>query len=336
MIIISSAYIVIFLLLTVAVSKYPRYFRERHNFYSVIVPFRNEKSCIEKIWDSLKKQKHDNFEIIMVDDHSDDEGDKFLAGKDITLLHLHDEFGKFAALEKGAGVANAEWLLFTDADCEVERNWIYSFDRQIGDEAVLYAGFVEVEGSSFYTLDMFLLIGSAAGLNYFDIPSSCAGGNLAVRSDIYQRFIEEKKDDEAVLTEDAKLLHAVYARKWGKARFVFDIDNLVKTRNYDSVGDFFRQRIRWLRGGYQLDLRLYVFLSFVFLAHVLFVTNPVFLAVPACSVFVFLYAVLRRFNRTRALWAFPLYFPFFIIYSILIGILFLFLSGEVEWKGRKY
>ncbi len=333
---VSLLYFFIFFLLTVAVYKYPRYYREHRNFYSVIIPFRNEKKRLPLILQSLKKQKHDDFELIMVNDHSDDQGEKLLEGHNLVLLHLHDEFGKFAALEKGAGVANADWILFTDADCEVERNWIYSYDRQIGDEAVLYAGFVEVENSSFFTLDMFMLIGTAAGLNYFNIPSSCAGGNLAVRRDVYEAFIEEKDDEKAVLTEDAKLLHEIHSRGWGNTRFVFDPDNVVKTRNYASLKSFFKQRLRWLKGGYQLDLRLFIVMSFVFMSHILFLIKPLFLAVPFLSLFMFLYVLLKRFHKSRALRFFPLYLPFFLLYSIFIGLMFLFVSGEVEWKGRKY
>ncbi|HPE29232.1 MAG TPA: glycosyltransferase [Candidatus Mcinerneyibacteriales bacterium] len=335
MIFLSLLYFFVFLVLALAVKAYPVKRRHQNLFFSVVVPFRNEKRYLGPLLDALQKQSHRDREFIFVNDHSDDGGEELLTGKELTLLHLYDEYGKLAALAKGSRVANGEYLVFCDADCSPKWNWLETLNKRVHDDALLFAGFVEIEGSSFFTLDMFMLIGIAAGLDFFRIPSSCAGGNLVVRRDVYETFLDEL-DGENSLTEDTLLLHTLYKKGWGDSFFFFDPDTVIKTRGYASAKEFIRQRIRWLKGGYRLDLRLFVFLSFIFVSHLLFLLHPLYLIVAAAGQYIFLRTLLKRFRRIKLLYLFPFYFFFHIIYTILSGILFLFLSGEVEWKGRKY
>ena len=45
---------------------------------SVIVPFRNEEKMLPMLIDSLKAQSHTSFEVIFINDHSEDESLKVL------------------------------------------------------------------------------------------------------------------------------------------------------------------------------------------------------------------------------------------------------------------
>jgi len=328
-------YVIVFLILTLGVKTYALKNRKHKNFFSVIVPFRNEKKHLPSFLQAMKNQSWPHFEMIFVNDHSADQGEELFSREEVTVLHLIDEYGKLAALGKGSTMANGDYLTFTDADCVPPPKWLESLNRSIHEEAVLYAGFVEIRGSSFFTLDMYMLIGIAAGLDFYRIPSSCAGGNLTVRRDIYELFLMENTDSES-LTEDALLLHTVAKHRWGDSFFLFDPNTVVKTEKYASVKEFVQQRLRWLKGGYRLDLRLFLFLAFIFVCHVLFVLSPLYLIPAALAQFVFLRTLLKRFDRVKLLYLFPFYFVFHVIYTILSGLLFLFLSGEVEWKGRKY
>ncbi len=92
---------------------------------SVIVPARNEARAIERCVRSLLAQSLADYELIVVDDRSDDATPAILAGlarehprlRVVRGAPLPDGWvGKPWALTQGARAAHGAWLLFTDAD----------------------------------------------------------------------------------------------------------------------------------------------------------------------------------------------------------------------------
>ncbi|MEM4378449.1 MAG: glycosyltransferase [Candidatus Nitrosotenuis sp.] len=92
---------------------------------SVILPARNEEGFIAKCLDSLLDQDYDNYEIIAIDDSSDDATGKIIAEyaiKDSRIVHVSARpkpdgwMGKNWACMEGYRNATGELLLFTDAD----------------------------------------------------------------------------------------------------------------------------------------------------------------------------------------------------------------------------
>lgn len=94
---------------------------------SVVVAARNEEQNIEACVGSLLAQDYPNYEVIAVDDRSDDRTPSLLRrlqaeshGKlqVITVRDLADGwFGKNNAMREGVARSTGEWLCFTDADC---------------------------------------------------------------------------------------------------------------------------------------------------------------------------------------------------------------------------
>ena len=88
---------------------------------SVIVPARNEESCLGACLESLAGQSGVSFEIIVVNDGSSD-GTRRIAQAVPSVLVVDAGppppgwTGKNNAMAAGAKVARGEWLLFTDAD----------------------------------------------------------------------------------------------------------------------------------------------------------------------------------------------------------------------------
>src|SRR5574340_285224 len=92
---------------------------------SVILPARNEEMFIEKCINSLLEQDYENYEIIAIDDMSDDntgEIIKKIAKKNSKVIHVQAKpkpekwIGKNWACIEGFKVSSGELLLFTDAD----------------------------------------------------------------------------------------------------------------------------------------------------------------------------------------------------------------------------
>lgn len=88
---------------------------------SVIIPARNEAINLPKLLASLKKQRVQPLEILVIDDHSEDDTAQIAhayGAKVITSETLDETewIGKSAACWRGAETAEGEWFLFLDAD----------------------------------------------------------------------------------------------------------------------------------------------------------------------------------------------------------------------------
>jgi len=97
---------------------------------SVIVPARNEEHTIAACLETLLAQDYADYEVIVVDDESEDGTARVVAALAAENPRLQlvssgplpaDWFGKPYALCQGAKVARGEILLFTDADTDHER-----------------------------------------------------------------------------------------------------------------------------------------------------------------------------------------------------------------------
>lgn len=101
---------------------------------SVVVAVRNEAVHMEGLLDALLGQDHDAFEVILVDDGSDDEGASMVAARaalDDRLRWIRQEpSGKKAALTRGIREAHHAICVFTDADCRPGPGWLREHARR--------------------------------------------------------------------------------------------------------------------------------------------------------------------------------------------------------------
>lgn len=91
---------------------------------SLIICFKNEAAKLKELLPLWCEQDHPNFELIMVDDHSQDEGPDLVRSAQQQYPHLKliqlkpgEASGKKAAQSKGILAASHDALVFTDADC---------------------------------------------------------------------------------------------------------------------------------------------------------------------------------------------------------------------------
>ena len=92
---------------------------------SIILPARNEEKYLAKCLDSLIEQDYENYEIVVIDDSSEDTTGKIIAEyakKNSKIIHVSANskpegwMGKNWACMEGYRHAKGELLLFTDAD----------------------------------------------------------------------------------------------------------------------------------------------------------------------------------------------------------------------------
>jgi glycosyltransferase involved in cell wall biosynthesis len=84
---------------------------------SVIIPTWNRKNLLGKAIDSVLTQTYENFELLIVDDGSDDGTDEFVASYGNAVRYLYqDNLGAAAARNTGIRAARHELLAFLDSD----------------------------------------------------------------------------------------------------------------------------------------------------------------------------------------------------------------------------
>lgn len=95
---------------------------------SVVVPVRNRRDLLQGLLASLDAQTYEDFEVIVVDDGSDDgSGEVALArtvrGRPVRVIRRQAE-GAVAARVAGVAASETELLAFTDSDCRPEPGWL--------------------------------------------------------------------------------------------------------------------------------------------------------------------------------------------------------------------
>ena len=255
-------------------------------FVSVIIAARNEGENISGCLKNALAQTYDSkkFEIIVVDDHSDDDtfsicqafAEKHIR---IKLLSLGDYNGvspKKAALQMGINAGRGDIILTTDADCRVSPSWIETmvgcFDKETG----AVASWLLVEENSHIlgkleSLDSLALVSIGAAGFGLDHPFVANGANFGYRKQVYQELSGFDGVADYVSGDDDLFLHKIVrAGKW-RCCFVADPAAIVYTKANSSLKSFFAQRIRWAsKGGvypaWLVLLEIFIYLYYLSIA----------------------------------------------------------------------
>jgi glycosyltransferase involved in cell wall biosynthesis len=91
-------------------------------FISIIIPNRNGAATIGLCLEAVFASAYEPFEVIVVDDCSEDDSVAVTGRFPCTLIRLERHSGASAARNAGAARSRGELLFFTDADCLPEKN----------------------------------------------------------------------------------------------------------------------------------------------------------------------------------------------------------------------
>ena len=105
---------------------------------SIIIPTFNSSKELTKCLESFKTQtlSNENFEIIVVDDGSNDGTKDNVAQYPVRYIYQQNR-GPAAARNNGANQAQGEIILFTDADCDPKPNWIEEMIKPLDNPQVI-------------------------------------------------------------------------------------------------------------------------------------------------------------------------------------------------------
>jgi poly-beta-1,6-N-acetyl-D-glucosamine synthase len=167
---------------------------------SIIICARNEADNLIKNLPSILQQKHEDFEVVVVNDCSTDETEEVLAvlvkkykNLRTTTITPDKKFshGKKLALTLGIKAAKNEWLVFTDADCYAEsEHWLERIQENYTDknEIVLgYGGYKEYPGwlNKYIRYDTMMIALQYFGFALSGIPYMGVGRNLSYRKSLF-------------------------------------------------------------------------------------------------------------------------------------------------------
>lgn len=361
--VISLIYFVIATSLARVRSKHPRRDLDSSPPVSVVVCARNEEATIGACLDSLLAQSYpeDLFEVIAVDDRSSDSTPEVLQSyqkrhlrlKVVTVKEEPKELtGKQNALDAGIKEASGEIVMTTDADCVLPPHWIRETVKYFSPSVGMVAGFSHCGFDSLFSAvqscDHIFLEGIASAFANLGSPQSCIGNNLSFRRERYER-LGGFEGIGFTVTEDTALMQKISAETGSEVLFPQNRDTLVLCEAAKSLGDFLRQRKRWLLGGMKTRTATLTVVITAFLRNLLFVLSPLFLLfhidlVPLLCAWMLTFAadllLLLKFRQLLGIkklltyyLPFQLFYPF---YTTALGLSVIFGRRKVRWKGREY
>lgn len=220
---------------------------------SVVVPVRNGAQTLANCLRSLSKQSftREAFEIIVVDDGSDDESARIAEGCGVRVLP-QPPAGVGAARNTGWRAASGRWIAFTDADCLPSRDWLARLLAAVDvsdpkREPMLGAagrtvGFPsESRASRFVDLSGGLDVERHLSHPRFPFAPS---GNVMYRRDALEAV---RGFDPRYVSYEACDLHTRLLAI-DKGEFVFEPRAVVLHRHRDTWGRYLRQQFSYGRG----------------------------------------------------------------------------------------
>lgn len=335
--------------------------------FSIIIPARNEEKNIENCIRSIIENNYPKhlFEIIVADDFSTDATPEILQRlqkefSNIEVVSMKNLIAetinsyKKKAIELSIDRSKYDWIITTDADCIVPKNWLQYFDAYIQqNERVFIAAPVMFTCDNsflniFQCLDFISLQGITAASVYAGAHSMCNGANLAYKKSVFYEVDGFKNADHIASGDDMLLMHKIKMHYPEKTGYLFSNEMVVQTAPMPDWKSFFNQRIRWASKAtsykdkkvfwvlmlvYFTNLSLLLLFIASFFQPQFFIVWIILLLVKALLEIPFMYRAAKFFSLQKLMIWFVIMQPLHIIYTIISGWLGKF--GKYKWKGRR-
>ncbi len=320
---------------------------------SIIVPVRNEERNLGALLDSLAALEDRNFEVIVVDDHSEDETVRIVTEASRQGLRLipNEGHGKKSAITTGVRSARGSIIAVTDGDCRVAPGWLKEIRRHFHDpRRMLVFGGVRLEGDeSFFhklqEIEFASLMGSGAATALLGVPTMCNGANMAFRKKAFREVGGYQGNLFIPSGDDEFLMRKIRKRFPAGVGFMRSQDALVTTRVQPDLRSLLNQRIRWAsKWKYNSSVLARLTAVFVVGLQVAAVVNLCLIFTPAVRLALFLLSVklilegaflLQVCRFSRVSWRWTAFFALQVLYPpYVIGVSIASFFYGFEWKKR--
>ena len=325
--------------------------------FSIVVPFRNEKENLPNLLHSISLLNYPKelVEVILVDDDSDD---KFrIQNLEFRIQMIKNvrksNSPKKDAIETAIQIAKHDWIITTDADCLVQKDWLTIYDQYIQENEVEMVAsgvcYIPKKGflSAFQNLDFLSLQGATIGSFGINQPFMCNGANFAYSKSFFKELNGFQGNETIASGDDVFLLQKAVSVAPKKVGFLLAKESIVATNPVATWSDLFQQRVRWASKStgyssvYGKLLALVVFggnlawiVSFLLWLVGLLDQNifMLFVALKFLIDFILLFKTANFFeSKLQYVLASSLLYPFF---SVSVAVYSLF--GKYSWKGRSF
>ena len=235
--------------------------RDPTTLFSIIVPFRNEAENLSGLISSLETIDYtkENFEIILINDDSEDASAEivstFIKESDLNILlfnnHRDSKAPKKDAITLGISKSNYDWIVTTDADCEVPETWLKNLNSFIlKHQPKLIASPVAYEVqrtfiNDFQNLEFLSFQGVTMGCFGHNKPIMCNGANLAYHKSIFYEVNGFEGNNHITSGDDVFLLEKVSQAYPKGTHFLKSNMSIVTTKSESSWSGIIQQRTRW-------------------------------------------------------------------------------------------
>ena len=333
--------------------------------FSIVIPFRNEEKNLPILIQSLLKLTYDvtKFEILLVDDESSDASVEIIREglKDSGIsFHIltnkrYSNSPKKDAISQAIKKATHEWIVTTDADCQVPTAWLSLLDAfiQKSDSKMVCMPIVFEQATTvlhqFQFFDWLSLQAVTKGGFGNLKPLLCNGANLAYKKNTFFEVAGFIDNDEHASGDDIFLMEKIKTLYPKKIHFLKNTLATVTTQCVGSWKDVVQQRIRWASKTKYLKNTIVTLLG-----GITFIANLSFLLTLLCcfifplkiEYFITLMALKiiidssiliseAQFHRQKINFLHLLLSA--LIYSaITVWVVFKSMNGAYEWKGRSF
>lgn len=271
--------------------------------FSIVIPCFNEANHLRACLESLESQNYPStdFEIILVDNGSRD-GSPDIAKQYADQVLVHPEVKVGAVRNFGASHANNDNLVFIDADCILDEEWLSRASRLLErDPKTIYGGGCKLPQETSWVETCWLLEGAEGNI----LPSDLIGCSILIESSLF--FQIGGFNAELQSGEDTEFCQR--ARRLGHTvRITRDI-NVVHLGNAKTLGTFTKRQI-WHGKVYHHPFHLHlndpIFLvTLLFIAlftssfFLYFLDSPYFLFSIAAFFLIPLILTIKRYYRAK-------------------------------------
>lgn len=326
---------------------------------SVIVCAHDEEENLKELVPLLLKQQHPEFEVIIVEDRSNDGTFDYLLQatqednrlKMVRVVSKPENInGKKYGLTLGIRAAKYEWLLFTDADCRpASDQWLAQMTSHYNDQTQIVLGFSPYKKlpgllNAFIRFESILTGIQYIGLALLGNPYMGVGRNLAY---VKSMFLKSKGFNNylGVMGGDDDLFVNQHAKK-SNTQVCIGAHSTTVSNPKTSWGSFLNQKLRHLSAGkhYKFSDKLLLgcfMMSWIF---IWFISFPLGFLIPLGWILVALFVLRwillislirlasRRLDAEMEAWKIPLLDFIFPFYYLVTGLRALVVK-RIKWKS---
>lgn len=281
---------------------------------SVVIAAKNEESNIQQLIASLSKLNYpeENFEVIIVDDNSDDNTyaliQSQIAGKNNYRLLKADKKklpGKKGALLVGIESAKNNFIVITDADCKPEINWLKAIASKLDAGYDFVFGVAPIETgkklvqklAAFENLKNSYLTIAAMGIN---IPYSASARSFAFRKKSFERLGGYSNTMQTISGDDDLLLREAVKSKMLIGTLI-DPEAFVYSSAPPTFNEYQKQKVRHLKTSFHYLFKQKIFLAALYLVNLLSIfsvilifLSPLFLIPFLVKLFFDLFVIIKH------------------------------------------